>query len=93
MITVLQAICRSDFGEMREDAASRIKLRGSDTRLLAEMGMQGSGVRGGSGNTRRLYSGDVSLESMGRKGWRAQRIVGPQASVGHAGSIDHAPVL
>lgn len=67
VITVLQAICRSDFGEMREDVASRIKLRGSDTRLLAEMGIQGSGVRGGSGIARRLYSGEVESGKHGRK--------------------------
>lgn len=51
---------------------------------------QGGGVRGGSGIVCRQYSGEVSLESIG-KGWRAQRIVGLRASVRHTGSICYAP--
>lgn len=77
MTTALQALYRSDFGMVKENVASGIKLRGVDAGLLTGMGTQGGGVQGGvSLPTGYSLSGEVSLESAD-----AQRIAGPQASV------------
>lgn len=56
MITALQALCRCNFGELREDAASGIKLEVSDAGLLTGKGVQGGGIWSQGGIACRLYS-------------------------------------
>lgn len=46
MITALQALSRSNFREVREDAASGIKLELSDAGFSTGKGVQGGGIQG-----------------------------------------------
>lgn len=66
MTAALQALYSSDFGVVKEDVASGIKLGGLNAGLSTGMGMQG-GVFGVGWRCQQatLLSGEVSLESMG----------------------------